>query len=201
MLHKPPGSRAVPSRAWSTFFAIERLESGVSTVARGICSDVGVSTSPLAVPIWCWVHGHSGVLQSPYGFLIERLGYCLRLKADNDAEAWLHYSVPVVSLPGSASASEVAVRYRTWAGGRLDGVHIWDGGNQIGAFEDLDESSQVGRPTNLEKKDAPEQFHTFSRTLPDNQLRGGIGVSLLVAGRACFDAIAIVSVGVSVSSG
>jgi hypothetical protein len=60
-----------------------------------------------------WVHGIGGVVQNAHGFLVERLGYSLRLKADHDAEAWIHY--PITAAEGE-SVLGVYIRFQTWSG-------------------------------------------------------------------------------------
>src|SRR5215210_8004659 len=92
-----------------------------------------------------WVHGHAGRLQASTGFAVERLGYFLRLKADLEGEAWVHYAVPVALGAEPRYVTQVHVQIRTWGRAEIGSVHLWNGSNRLAAVE-ARLTSAVGRP-------------------------------------------------------
>jgi hypothetical protein len=143
-----------------------------------------------------WVHGHSGRLQATTGFAYERLGYFLRLKADGTGETWVHYSLPT-QAPGRRVATTVLIQMRTWGGGQVGKVHLWDGSSGVVVTENPRDSS-VGSQTRATEDG--ERLQTISVPVePPLEIFRAIGVSLLLVANAPRDAIAIASVGVTLN--
>lgn len=142
------------------------------------------------------MHGHAGAVQSDHGFLVERLGYFLRLKGDDAGEAWVHYAVPTVGPP-VARLGGVVVRFRTWgAGAHIAAVHAWSGARQLAAFDHRRDRSERGAAADIHDEDA-ERFDDLQLAVDPGRdlVDGPVGVSVLLAVGRRLEAIAIVGVG------
>lgn len=150
----------------------------------------------MAPVITAWTHGHAGLLQATTGFLHERIGYCLRLKADAEGEVWVHYAVPLaVANSAPRRVSGVSLQLRTWGSGRITAVRLFDGAQQVFSAE-TDLSAPVAA---LRYEDDGEDLwdilHVEFET--DAPMRAAVGLSLLVAGSRARDAVGIAAVGVT----
>jgi hypothetical protein len=141
-----------------------------------------------------WVHGHSGRLQATTGFTYEWLGFFLRLKAETAGETWVHYSLPYLSGEQTRFAAGVAIQMRTWGGGSIQSVHLWDGSTRLAASE-APLRSLVG--TQLRERESGDALVTVNTDIePPVPLSSAIGVSILVVAESVRDAVAIAAVGV-----
>jgi len=146
-----------------------------------------------------WVHGHAGSLQTSTGFLVERLGYFLRLKGEGNDDVWVHYAVPTVEDADSWWVDRMRMQIRTWGEGAITRVDVWDGASRLSTVERV-LSSSVG--AQRRETDSTEGLCTIDLDLPrapepvPSIVAAGIGVSLLVRSTKPRDAVAIAAVGV-----
>jgi hypothetical protein len=157
------------------------------------------------VPTTVWIHGNSGVLQTSHGFLVEPLGYYLRLKAEFPASTWVHFAVPTTvdsdesrifaNAARHYELSGVRMRAITFGDMEIRAVHAWDGARQVIRYDGLrlrggtDSGQERG---NRDVTDIPE----LALEIPMVEITSGIGVSLLIEARRPLDAIALVAVGI-----
>jgi hypothetical protein len=145
-----------------------------------------------------WVHGHAGQLQASTGFAYERLGYFLRLKADMEAETWLHYAVPLALGLHRPVVTNVLVQLRTWATGEIGSVHLWDGSVQLAAANAAFSATVKGP---VPRRGEPDRLEVYvSGLASDVPISRAVGVSLLVRAYKTRDAVAIAGVGVTTST-
>jgi hypothetical protein len=147
------------------------------------------------------VHGSSATTQSTEGFLVERLGYYLRLKAQAPAEVWVHFAPPTVHS-GDAATLVVAIRarMRTFGTALVTQVHVWDGALRLAAHDGLGLSMDQGE-AQLEDATPGAGFAELRLALlAPAQVDSAVGVSMLFAARAELDAVAIAAVGVELTT-
>lgn len=122
------------------------------------------------------VHGHSGQLQSSQGWLVERTGFYLRMKAIEPTEAWIHYApslpVPLPPWPDRRLAG-VSIEFQTGGSAHIAGISVWDGARPL-AHED---SYQVRSTTGS----LAEGGFGELRVDLDATVTSALGISVLVA--------------------
>ena len=146
-----------------------------------------------------WIHGHSGVLQSSYGFLVEPVGYYLRLKAELPASTWVHYAVPTLLGP-QGWLSGIRVRMRTFGELRIESLHVWDGARQVVRHDDLRVRAESGGARTVEDVE-PTRFEDVTIGFAPIAIDGAVGVSLFIVAERALDALAVVAVGAAVDDG
>jgi hypothetical protein len=145
-----------------------------------------------------WAHGTAGMPQTTQGFLVERVGYYLRLKAERSGDIWVHYPVATAVPVGSQLVLRgVRVQFRTFGGAELGRVHVWDGPRQVISHDEVRAVSDHGRA--VRAGDQPEPFGVLQLDIEPAPVDAGISVSLLVRAQRKLDAVALSGVGVIVS--
>lgn len=142
-----------------------------------------------------WMHGNAATLQTSHGFVVERLGSYIRLKAEGPAEVWVHYapSVVHVSQPGLVLRG-VVVLFRTFAAGEIRALHAWDGPRQIVGHEHIGARAEGSKDRRSDAEGA-ESFGELAVDFDGEPVAYGVGVSLLVAARQRLDAVALAGIG------
>jgi hypothetical protein len=137
------------------------------------------------------------MLQSTHGFLVEKLGYYLRLKAEMPAEIWVHYGPPtLLNQPWPTHLLGVRIRMRTFGDAALSQVHLWDGGRRIARHDSVNarlEEGEAQRNDDSENSGFGELYLELEST---SSISSAIGVSLLVAAQSARGGVAISGIGI-----
>ena len=145
-----------------------------------------------------WVHGNTGRLQTSHFWRVEIIGYYLRVKAEGPNEAWLHFAPPTVVTPRT-KLSSVLIEMLTFGSAKVDKVHVWVGARQVMSVDDLALSSDKGRATHIDEEG--DDFGRFEIALDTPApVRSAVGVSMLVVAAQRLDAVAVASVGLSLTA-